>query len=282
MMFLNIFHLNWILIDSIIIIFLILVLTIVKIYKYMARWRTSFSNEHLSVHYLEQPSQKGQKSLLKTIQFVQNKISITRKSPVLVVLSKNKRKRLEYALVEALGTYGYSILWLVLKKHSLSSPPFPKEEKKLAQNIDGYFDHLISQEYISDRNFIVVDFFTLTFLSESLSSSQFYQGTVSINPPLNSEYKSILQQHGTFQSPLGQLNFILSFYSFFFLKNSTFNFLLNFKKENDIQQLPLGILGSARRSFKNYESLLLIKIIKIIDEYSLPQTDVERKNSQKL
>lgn len=79
----NIFHLNWILIDTVIIIFLILLLLIVKIYKHIARWRSDFTNENLSVrdYFLLKEGEREHKKIFKTIQLVKNKVSTNIDAP---------------------------------------------------------------------------------------------------------------------------------------------------------------------------------------------------------
>ena len=74
----GIFHLDWITIDTVIIILLVILLILVKIYKTGARWRTPFSNEALEeIRY--EPSAvflEDQSSIIKDVRLVRNKIEL--------------------------------------------------------------------------------------------------------------------------------------------------------------------------------------------------------------
>lgn len=116
------------------------------------------------------------------------------------------------------------------------------------------------------------------FLSKSLLNSSHFQGSLLINPSFSSNYQ-LKKQYNGFNTSSGILHLIFSQYSFPFIPNPSLAIIKNLKNQEEYQQLKVDIIDSARSSFKNFESLLLIKILKIIDDHALSQADVERKNS---
>ncbi|MCK4780356.1 MAG: hypothetical protein KAT57_09230, partial [Candidatus Lokiarchaeota archaeon] len=110
----DIFQVDWIFIDTIIILLLILLLVSVKIFKSTHRWRSSFSNAFLDrFHFAETQKFVGNKFVtIKKIQLIRDS-SLKKQNdqnPVILILRTNHRRKLLRILSEGLGTNGFNII----------------------------------------------------------------------------------------------------------------------------------------------------------------------------
>jgi len=112
----DIFQLNWILIDCIIIILLIFLLVSVKIFKKTHRWRLSLSNNSLERIHCNELNIKFKNlnikvkdwSLTLNTAFKDKPLS----KPIIVLFRTNKKKELLNILTEGLASYGLDVISL--------------------------------------------------------------------------------------------------------------------------------------------------------------------------
>ena len=118
----NTFRIDWVFIDSVIIILLFILLFTVRIFKSTHRWRSSFSNEALE-YYLSTPMFE---SVKKQFNFVK-KLSLTRYSslkgkindkPLIIIFRTNYKRKLLRILTEGLSSYGFNIISVRIKMNS--------------------------------------------------------------------------------------------------------------------------------------------------------------------
>ena len=109
-----IFRVDWITVDSYIIIILVTLLILVKMYKVSARWRNPFSNEALEELRYE-PSAiflKNHPSIVKDIRFVRNttEISNNLNKPVLILIRTHNKKKIVRVITEGLASYHFNVI----------------------------------------------------------------------------------------------------------------------------------------------------------------------------
>ena len=133
----NIFRVDWILVDTIIIILLVLLLISVKIFKEAYRWRFSLSNEFLtrttakSLSFnLDRPSIYIKKWNLTKSKVIQEEIS---SKPSIFIIRTNRKQMLLKILTEGLSTYGFNVvnIWLKIKADKGKSKTIRDIERKI-------------------------------------------------------------------------------------------------------------------------------------------------------
>jgi len=128
----NIFRVDWIFVDTIIIILLILFLVSVKIFKETHRWRKLISNEAI-----DKRSYKGSGiEVDSTILEIKNWYLLENKNlpkeniikPTLILLRTNRKRILMRVLSEGLCSYGFNLINLKLKIRIKTDSNYLKEE----------------------------------------------------------------------------------------------------------------------------------------------------------
>jgi len=143
-----IFRVDWITVDTVIIILLVILLILVKVYKASARWRNRFSNSALE-EYKYEPSGvilKEQTSIVKGFRLIRNKIVLKEdlNKPIIVFLRTNYRKKIIRILTEGLASYHFHVVQIhlsanhsnILKKSHSVIPRIIKflQENKMVPN----------------------------------------------------------------------------------------------------------------------------------------------------
>ncbi len=267
----DIFQLDWIFIDTIIIVLLILLLLGVKLYKLTHRWRFSFSNEALEfISYRKPPLEINNQSISTSKWTLTRNISLREeinKKPLIIILRTNYKKRLLYILTEGLSSYGFNVINLRLKiRLDKNNNLF---DKALLDNIS----HLIStvidffKEIDSEFN---LNYLLLNYSKSSLSYTSILTdpkncGMILINPKLNN--KNIKNYNDIFKSsPLNsQLYTIFSKRSIFILNNKNLKRLLSLYNHQKEKKLNIITIKKAKYSFNYYETILLGMIIRLIE-----------------
>ena len=240
-----------------------------KVFKRTHRWRYSFSNQALKHFnfFKTQDEFKNQLVLIKKWSFTINSSLNERNNTLVILIRNDRRRKFMKILTEGLCSYGFSVINLKAKIKNIS-------KKAEIKNI-----------FINEWNFIIsttMDFckiskttlkpnYFVVNLSKSLTSFQAIllddkiKGVILINPILNKQtsknYNSALEQ---ISSKLQVYN-IFSKYSISLLKNYS---LLRFLKKiypryKDI--LKYSAILKAKKSFKNYETIVLSILIDTIE-----------------
>ena len=114
----NAFQVNWVFVDTVIIILLFLLLLAVKIFKSSHRWRLSFSNEALEYHPFPEPFDNGGSHNIRAKQCSLVRNSSLHKQyenyPVVLIIRTKSNRHLTKIITEGLSSYGFNIINLKL------------------------------------------------------------------------------------------------------------------------------------------------------------------------
>ena len=268
----DIFRVDWILVDTIIIILLVLLLISVKIFKEAYRWRFSLSNEFLtrttakSLSFnLDRPSIYIKKWNLTKSKVIQEEIS---SKPSIFIIRTHRKQMLLKILTEGLSTYGFNVvnIWLKIKADKGKSKTIRDIERKIQQIIPSFLTiynqdlHLLSQRYV------VVNFDKKIIPYNSITKDSNSVKLILINPRLNLGNLKIMQTLETVSNPQFQLFIIFSERLNPFFKNRNSNKkILSDKTLKNSNKFKYHTIQKAKSTFKYYETVLLSIIIKNID-----------------
>ncbi|MFX1493107.1 MAG: hypothetical protein ACFFBZ_02365 [Promethearchaeota archaeon] len=266
----DIFRVDWILVDSIIIILLILLLIGVRIFKVVNRWRSSLSNERLSRIVFKGSAIKTQSTniIIKKFELTkhpnENK-DVNSKPTIILFKSRNKRK-LSSALAEGISSYGMDVINLTCK--ILKNPKnnnrveFQKDIIKLINSLYAFFKQ--------NRIKISTKYYLVNFIQTNLIYSPFINDInnnklILINPKLNRFNKTQILEilnSGNLRSRIclvysGKINRFLK-------KHSLKRFIVKITS-NNTSDWKLFMFKKASNSFKYYETILLGTIINIVE-----------------
>ena len=250
----DIFRVDWITVDSIIIIGLILILIAVKIIKQLTRWRHSFANEkiHQSRFNGNLLTLNSQKIKVNYCSFIQNVDVKKNQLPYLLILRTRRKSRLLHALIEGIASYGINVIDLkleILIKERTQSDLL----EDLSETI-----HLIlnSIDQETNKNYLIL---TLrekpinTIIREAYCRLQIF-----INPKLSQMNYNMLISN--FRSNSNH-HLIISEYSLRFIKNRWYKY---FFKEDQETTSNLTLIKRATYKFKHYETLLFGSLMELI------------------
>ncbi len=270
-MIINIFQLDWVFIDSVIIGILVFILISVKLYKNAYRWRSFYSNESLeSIYFKKMPI------ILKTQSIFPSKICIIKNKhmdhtktsyPVIFFLRTSYKQKIPRILAEGLSSYGYSVIIIRFKVKpcpgcDLLDSLVTNEIKYVLSSIINY---LKDNDIISNKNFISLNCGKSLLAYDAILIDKAL-GTVIINPILN-EFTIRNFNASTNKADLAsRMHIIFSEKTLLISKNDDLRkFKERFSKSTSNNLNFLEITG-ASKSFKYYETLLLGILIDLIEK----------------
>ncbi len=267
----DIFQLDWIFIDTIIIVLLILLLLGVKLYKLTHRWRFSFSNEALEfISYRKPPLEINNQSISTSKWTLTRNISLREeinKKPLIIILRTNYKKRLLYILTEGLSSYGFNVINLRLKirldkNNNLFDKALLDNIRHLISTVIDFFKEIDSE---FNLNYLLLNYSKSSLSYTSILTDPKNCGMILINPKLNN--KNIKNYNDIFKSsPLNsQLYTIFSKRSIFILNNKNLMRLLSLYNHQKEKKLNIITIKKAKYSFNYYETILLGMIISLIE-----------------
>jgi len=267
----DIFQLDWIFIDTIIIVLLILLLLGVKLYKLTHRWRFSFSNEALEfISYRKPPLEINNQSISTSKWTLTRNISLREeinKKPLIIILRTNYKKRLLYILTEGLSSYGFNVINLRLKirldkNNNLFDKALLDNIRHLISTVIDFFKEIDSE---FNLNYLLLNYSKSSLSYTSILTDPKNCGMILINPKLNN--KNIKNYNDIFKSsPLNsQLYTIFSKRSIFILNNKNLKRLLSLYNHQKEKKLNIITIKKAKYSFNYYETILLGMIISLIE-----------------
>lgn len=241
----DIFRVDWITVDSIIIIALILTLIAIKIIKQLTRWRNSLVNEKL-----EQSMFYGNLLMLNSVKikvnywnFIKNSEDYTNQI-ILFVLRTRKNNRLLHALMEGVASLGLNIIdvkfEILIKERTQND--LLEDLGEMIHSILKYMD----QE--NDMSYIIVSLREKpinTIIEEESCKLQ-----IAINPKFSQINYDVLTANLRSNSIY---NLVVSEYSLKFIRN---HWNKNIFKTNQEAPSNLTLIKNATRKFKYYETLL--------------------------
>lgn len=267
----DIFQVDWVFVDTVIIVLLFLLLFGVKVFKATHRWRSFFSNEALERLYFPTAHKKIKNPFVFTKKWSFTRNSYLNKEfsmvpSILILRTKYKRKFLRI-LTEGLSSYGYNVINIKIKikpdtNLNILNKKVMDEVKSFTSIVLDYFKQ---NGLITNSNYFLLNYSTSSIPYRAILSDSKNVGMILINPKLNTQninnFRDIIKE---FQQNT-QLYTIFSKKSIFIIKNKN---LKRFLKEIYPQKkinLKLLTLGKAKNSFKYYETIVLGMIIEILD-----------------
>ena len=265
------FQVDWIFVDTVIIILLFLLLIGVKIFKTTHRWRTGFSNKALDCYTFPKSFN------LENVQYISIKnCNLTRNlsqhrqydtEPLILILRTKFKKQLTKIITEGLSSYGFNVINLKLKiklsQSSITSRKIINNELKfLISLILDYFTH---EDLIVNSEHVLLNLSKPFFSNIEIQKDPEMIGLVLINPRMNKYNIGSLKEILIAKSQTTQFFYIFSKRSFFIFKNSNLkHFCMEFDKNNK-SKVELITLNKSTKSFKYYETILLGIIINILE-----------------
>ncbi|MFX0188227.1 MAG: hypothetical protein ACFE8A_10875 [Candidatus Hodarchaeota archaeon] len=270
-MVIDIFRLDWIFIDTVIIILLLLVLISVKLFKERSRWRASLSNEILeSINYRKSDIPlKSQYFNIKNLSFVRN-ISIKKQinsKPIIIISKTTKKRKLLYVLTEGLASYGFNVIIVDFKvaldyDNLVFDNNMQKERENIFSDIINIF---IEKDFISNSNYILINYLKLSFLQNSTLSDPKNRGIFLLNPNFKSIIIGNFSEASTLNDLKSPIYVIFSKNLSLFIPNKNLKKFLKVFNNETSRVFKLITLEKAKRSFKYYETILLGIIIYLIN-----------------
>jgi hypothetical protein len=264
-------RIDWIFIDTIIIILLILLLVGVKFFKSTHRWRVNFSNIALEYHPFIKTQEQVTSGVLSTKYWDLTKnLSLQDKdtdNKVIIILRTLFKKKLVRILTEGLSSYGFIVITIRIKiKHDL-------EPKISTKTITDEFQPLISsiiskseqKGLISSPNYILLNFSDSLFLNNAIFSDSKNIGLILLNPKMSKSNVGIHQEISSSHQQEPQIFYIFSKRNFFIFKNKKLKQYKKYFEEKNAKKVELTILDKSNRYFKYYETILLGLLIDIIE-----------------
>lgn len=267
----DIFQIDWVFVDTIIIILLFLLLIGVRIFKSTHRWRSTFSNEALEYYNFPDAHK-----IVGNQFFHANKWNLVRdsslkekynKNLLIMVLRTNYKRRLLRILTEGLASDGFNIITAKIKiKHYPDSNILEKgvidELKSLISTIINYFKE---KELIKNQHYILLNHSKSYFPYKTILKDSKNKGMILINPKINTE--NLINFHNVIDNNLSNnhLYTIFSKKSWFILPNKNLKSLFAEFPSQLSTGLKILTLNKAKNSFKYYETIVLGMVIDIIE-----------------
>ena len=270
-MVLSLIRIDWVFIDTIIIILLILLLIGVKFFKSTHRWRLSFSNTALEYHSFHKTQEQVTSRTLSTKYWDLTKnTSLQDKDTddkVIIILRTNFKKKLVRILTEGLSSYGFNVISIKIKiKHDLDSKiSIETINDELPPLISSIINKLEQKGLVTSPNYILLNFSDSLFLNTTIFSDSKNMGLILLNPKMSKSNVGIQQEIYNSQQQEPQLFYIFSKKSFFIFKNKRLKQYKKYFEENSAKKVKLIILEKSKKSFKYYETILLGILIDTIE-----------------
>ncbi|MFX1325121.1 MAG: hypothetical protein ACFE8N_09190 [Promethearchaeota archaeon] len=267
----DIFQVDWVFVDTIIIIILFLLLIGIELFKTTHRWRLSISNNYLESYSLSNVPVNLGNPFLRIVkwQLVKNVIVSTqnKKTPIILILRSNFKRRLTKVLTEGLSSYGFTVIHAKIK---LGRNSILKLENDIAKNnikpmVSSALDYLKKKGLITSSSHLAINFSKSLISSKVILSEPDNIGLIIINPKINKEnienFKELLIN--SMQYP--QLFYLFSKRIFALFKNRSISrFIKEIKDKNKLKE-RLITLEKSNTIFKYYETILLGILIELIE-----------------
>jgi len=268
----DIFRVDWILVDSIIIILLILLLIGVRIFKRVNRWRFSLSNERLSRIIFKGSAIKAENKNILIKKFELTKYLNENKSanlkPTIIIFKSRNRGKLSSALAEGISSYGMDVINLsckILKKpiNDNSRVEIQKDIMKLINSLYEFFNQ--------NRINISTKYYIVNFIQANLIYNPFINDInnnklILINPKLNRFNKTQILEILNSNNLRSRLSLVYSGKINRFLRKHLLKKFIEKITSNKTSDWGLFIFKKASNSFKYYETILLGTIINIVEK----------------
>ena len=265
-----IFRLDWIFIDTIIIIALIAFLIGFKFIKSRSRWRGSFSNSAIQVIRESVPpiELKSQYYKSKDWTLATNTRNSTKSKdlPKILIFREHKKQKLLHILTEGLVSHGFDVIQISIQLDpcpgcSIVDPMVKDETQYLLSLIQRYYSKKFTT---SPSHFIVLNYGKSSFPYQPICLNSNISGLILINPKVNEYSAENFEEILHNPACASKMQVVFSRKSFLHLKNPNLSAYLKVCNASSQTLSPPHIIEIAGSSFKYYETLLLGILIKIL------------------
>ncbi|TFG23152.1 MAG: hypothetical protein EU533_03465 [Promethearchaeota archaeon] len=251
----DIFRVDWITVDSIIIISLILILIAIKSFKRLIRWRFSIANENLNQSKFSGSLLSFNSQNIKINYWNNIKNGSYGKNPTLIFIIRTKRKiRALQALIEGLASFGLNVI--DLKIEILSND---RTKNDLIGDLKGAINSIFDFMDLKNQK----DYISITFREKPVNTclkDKNCQFQVFINPKNSQmDYDMLISQLKSSDNS----HLVLSEYLLKFIKNRWIQYS---HKVNKIPDSHLSLIKNSTRNFKYNETVLFGVLIEIITQ----------------
>ncbi len=266
----DIFQVDWITVDIIIIALLILLLIGVKVLKEVYRWRFSFSSPSTIRRVDNLLDINNQFSAISIKKCTLTKSSVFQQEdltkPTIIIIRRYRKLMLLKALTEAFCTFGYNVLNVRLKILTKNGMELMTSdiEKELQQTLSVILMFYNQDTYLVSQDYNVIDF-SKDIMPLNLLLKDFHcKNIILINPCLKSYNLDTLL---TLLNDSNKFSKIITIFSeklnpIFKNKNVKKILLSNETFKNSKHT----IMQKAKSTFRYYETLLLSVIIRYIEK----------------
>ncbi|MFW9864880.1 MAG: hypothetical protein ACFFEN_02175 [Candidatus Thorarchaeota archaeon] len=271
----NLLQVDWVFVDTIIIILLFILLIGIKIFKSTHRWRLKFSNKAI-VHYsfteLHEIN-KNQYIKVKEVSITMNSSLKTKhnKRPTIIILRSNVKKRLINLLTEGLSSYGLNVIHVYLKfkvktDSNLNKELIKSETKSLIPSIINFFK---KKQYNLSPDYITLNYSNSLTQLITVNSNILNSKLILINSKVKKKDRGIIKEILSNPKNFYQLYHIYSEKQFFVFKNTNLKSFLNEHNSLYKNKLNVLILKKSNSNFKYYETILFGAIIDMIESKTM-------------
>jgi hypothetical protein len=271
----NIFQFDWIFIDTVVIILLIVFLIIVKIFKERYRWRSTLSNIALDQFVFDKQSFNpiNQSIIVKNLRITVNNVlkSKTMRKPSILIIRTNRNKRLFNVLTEGLASYGFDVINIRFNIKSSHNLVFLKKQlqDESTHPISSILNFLKQRQLVNNSSYLTIIYHKSKLSFNPILYDKNNAGVILINPKIDIISQKNISDIIEKKELLSKLYIIFSKKLGIFLTNKKLiEFLTNLTDYKTLSS-NLRILEKTKNSFKYYETILLGIIINIIESNML-------------
>ena len=269
-MSISIFQFDWIFIDTVVIILLILFLVCVKIFKERFRWRSKLSNSALSHYKLDSKSLEltTQNNLIKNVIITNNKVlKKTRLTkPVILFIGIGKKRRILSILTEGLASYGFEVINMKLNTKSFKNQEFQDKnnQKDIIYEILAVMNFIEKKQIISNSPYFIITLHESSNFYDPILFDKHIAGMILIDPKFNFLTRKTFSDFIRSKALKEKITVIFSKKSKIY--PTPLNQFLKYFSEYERYNSNLLILENSKSSFKSYETILLGIIIYLVNE----------------
>ncbi|MBD3253985.1 MAG: hypothetical protein GF383_02780 [Candidatus Lokiarchaeota archaeon] len=257
-MSIDIFRLDWILIDTIIILLLLVFFVVVKLFKWKNRWRNELSNISLKKQALPTNNIIADTSnpSINGFNLVYSKVDSGEKSNLIFI--RDKSDKLTQILLEGIATYGNKVLEIIVDSKRIYEDIqdlYPRIRSFIESNKENF--SLGSETYILLNQVPLTPTFDLHFfkpISEKI---------ILINPEITGIFLRTLQSRDLIMTLLETS--ILVFNKKKFNKFKTKLKKVDIAYQVSSENTNILVINNCNKQFKYRETVLLSGILKIIN-----------------
>jgi hypothetical protein len=257
-------RIDWILVDTIIIILLFVLLISVKIFKSTHRWRQSYSNEDLEFYSYPTASNLFKGEVLKTKKWSLTRntslLTETRNPKPIMLLGGFYKRKLIKVLSEGLASYGFSVINVKIgvKQRASSNRLRGLITDELQSLISVAFNFFKKDNLVENSEILIIDCSRALIPLEAYFKERLNAKIILINPKISEKN---LKEQRDLKNDIQNIFYIFSQKRFHFLKNRSLNKIYKYHPKENLALFKITVLDKSNRNFKYHETILLGLII---------------------